>query len=477
MIGRCTDGFFRPAGEREIAELVRYASANGLKVRVRGSAHSHRPAILTGDFDRPPAGDRDVNVTLDRLQRVAFDDAHQQVTVEAGCTLSGLFRLLDARGWALPTTAGITHQTVGGFLSTGSAGGSLAHSIGRQVVALRLVDGLGAVRELREDGDPDNPFYAASVSLGLLGVITAVTFQCVDRFDVVGSERTSSYAGCEIDLFGGGEHGRPSLEQFFRSREHSRLLWFPQPSVERVTVWQARRMTMGDGPVRRRPYHVLPLVGGSMWPAQVALHLLFRLLAPINPPAPRSTLGGARRRALERLYPSLASVFLRPGTQRFQDTWLDALPMDNRIDNHLLPTAFTELWLPLERAGEVMRDLAAYYREGGYRHAGTYCCEIYCAPRSDFWLSPAYQQDVVRINLFWFARNRGDPARDFFPGVWQRLQRHGYRMHWGKLLSGDVCYLRGQYPRWDDFLALCRRLDPHRTFLSEYWRTHLGVSA
>jgi FAD/FMN-containing dehydrogenase len=476
MSGRCADGFYRPATEREVGELVRQASVTSRKVRVRGAAHSTRAAILTGDFDRPPADDRDINISLDRMNRVLFDDVRRQVTVEAGCSLSCLFNQLDERGWALPTTAGITHQTVGGFLSTGSSGGTLFHSIGRQVVALRLVDGRGAVHEWRKDDDPDNPFYAAGVSLGLLGIITAVTFQAVDRFRIVGSETSSSYAECPVDLVGGGMEGRPSLEQFFRTQEYSRLLWFPQPGVERVTIWQARRMTAGDGPVVRRPYHVFPLVAGSMRPAQLLLDRLLRMLDPINPPAPRTRPGRLRRRVLERLYPWLARLVLNAGTQHFQDTWLDGLPMDNRVDNALLPTEFTEMWFPLERTRDVMHELGAYYREGGYRHSGAYCCEIYCAPRSEFWLSPAFGHDVVKINLFWHARNRGNPTTDFFPGVWQRLKKHGYRMHWGKLLSGEVDYLSSQYPRWDDFFALRARLDPQQLFVSEYWRAQLGVA-
>jgi FAD binding domain/D-arabinono-1,4-lactone oxidase len=469
MTARAADGLFHPSTEAELVELICLARARGVKLRVRGSGHSPAPAVLTADA-------RDIHVALDRMTSLSFDDSRQQVTVQAGCTLKSLFRQLDARGWALPSTAGITHQTVAGFLSTGSSGGSLLPSLGGQVVALRLIDGLGVVHDLRKDEDPNNPFYAAGVSLGLLGVLTAVTFQCVDSFTVVGSETTSAYDDCEVDLFGGGANGKPSLERFLRTREHARLMWFPQPGVERITVWQARRRTPDDGPDVRRPYHVFPLIGGSMRPAQLCLNLLLGTLDVINPPAPRTRAGRALRAGLERSYPRLAGLFLGPGTQAFRDTWWQGLPMDDEVDNALLPTAFTEMWFRLDKAGDVVRDLAAYYASGGYRATGTFSCEIYCTPRSRFWLSPAVDQDVVKINLFWFARNRGDPTTEFFPAVWQRLRPHGYRLHWGKLLSGDVTYLRQQYPRWDDFMALRERLDPRQVFVSEYWRTHLGIS-
>src|SRR5215204_1783334 len=82
-----------------------------------------------------------------------------------------------------------------------------------------------------------------------------------------------------------------------------------------------------------------------------------------------------------------------------------------------------------------------------------------------------------RSTCFWFAKNRGDLTTDFFPGIWQRLKPHGYRMHWGKLLSGDVAYLRRQYPRWDDFMTLRARMDPRQLFVSEYWRTQLEIAS
>jgi len=468
--GRGADGLYHPTTESQVVELICLAKMRSVKLRVRGAGHSTRDAILTSDPDS------DISIALDRMAGVAFDHAARQVTVQAGCTLTTLFRQLDARGWALPSTAGITHQTVSGFLATGSSGGSVLHSIGAQVVGLRLVDGRGIVHEMRKDADPDNAFFAAGVSLGLLGVITAVTFQCVERFDIVGFETTSSYAECEIDLFGDGTGARPGLEEFFRTREHSRLMWFPQPGVERITVWQARRRTSADGPYVCQPYHVFPLIAGSMRPAHVFLNVLLRTLDVINPPAPKTRWGHVLRALVERSYPLLASGFLSTGTHHFQDTWLDGLPMDNQVDNDLVPTEFTEMWFPLDKTREVMRELEAYYREGGYRHTGSFSCEIYSSPRSEFWLSPAFQQDVVKINLFWFARNRGNPITDFFPGLWQRLEPHGYRMHWGKLLSGNVPYLRRQYPRWDDFMTLRARMDPGQLFVSEYWRTQLEIA-
>jgi FAD/FMN-containing dehydrogenase len=49
------------------------------------------------------------------------------------------------------------------------------HSAGELVMKIRLMDGTGTVHEFSRSDDRDSAFYAAGVSMGLLGVITCVT--------------------------------------------------------------------------------------------------------------------------------------------------------------------------------------------------------------------------------------------------------------------------------------------------------------
>ena len=63
---------------------------------------------------------------------------------------------------------------------------------------------------------------------------------------------------------------------------------------------------------------------------------------------------------------------------------------------------------------------------------------------------------------------------------YEKLGRLSFRAHWGKYLpqpgsAQGVRYLTGQYPRFGDFAALRRRLDPDGVFLTGYWRRHLGI--
>jgi len=48
------------------------------------------------------------------------------------------------------------------------------------------------------------------------------------------------------------------------------------------------------------------------------------------------------------------------------------------------------------------------------------------------------------------------------------------RPHWGKLHYRDAASLAAAYPRFDDFVALRDRLDPHRKFGNPYLETVLG---
>ena len=109
----------------------------------------------------------------------------------------------------------------------------------RNLWGFRFVDGRGEVHEVtREDADPDL-FEAMCPNMGLLGVISTITFECVETFDIEGQEATTTIEDCAVDVFGAGSPGRPSLERFLREIPFARLEWWPQRGVERMVVWQA----------------------------------------------------------------------------------------------------------------------------------------------------------------------------------------------------------------------------------------------
>jgi microsomal dipeptidase-like Zn-dependent dipeptidase/FAD/FMN-containing dehydrogenase len=496
------DGFHHPESEDEIRSLIHFAHRTGRKLRVRGAGHSIGAAIYTDGFAPGMTPDRDVNVMLDQMAGLCFHDPSPdgrtiQVTVQAGCHLgfdpsdptqrsnpqNSLFYQLEQRGWALPDMGGITHQTVGGFLATGSAGGSLTHAFGDQIVSIRFMDGMGRVHDVSESQCPDL-FYAAGVSLGLLGVICAVTFQCVQRFDVKGEESTTPLEHTPIDFFGPGTHGIPSLRQFLQDTEHTRVLWWPQKGVQQMVVWKAHTMRPCDyddetgppGCLKPKPYEEFPRLFGQKDLAQCLGGRFFDLIRYWNESGLR---GAITRFALKFILAMVIRLFVKQppgGPQRFWDAWLNVLPMDNAVSDKILPTRFTEMWFSLEDIPEVMRRLRDHYEREGLQATGPYACEFYGTKASRFWMSPAFDRDVFKFDPFWFVRNSGDPVKTYFPQFWDLLHDLDYRLHWGKYLPDDTAsFLPSRYEHWNDFLNVRSEMDPHGIFLTDYWRTHLGL--
>ncbi|WP_158501890.1 FAD-binding protein [Vitiosangium sp. GDMCC 1.1324] len=495
--------FEHPRTEGEIIQLVKKARAYGVQLRVRGSGHC-RPRQGT----HTDKGAQHINVQLDRYNHIiAWDDVRRRVTVQGGCHLgvdphdplsnkkNSLLWQLDQRGWALPDLGGISHQTVAGFMSTGSMGGTLHHDLGEAIVGLRIIDGTGEVYDLAPNpDDPDdaqnNPFYAVGVSMGLLGVISAVTFQCEPRYAIVGKQVTSGTGKCSIALFDAGVKGLKSYcEKNDGGDTYTRLLWWPQKGVDKVELWAAHRDEEAHTPrlsfrkrFKRRPFVSVPRV--LQW---LFINPFFNFIAEDGLPFEGRT---------EKLVRRVLNLFLRDGEETFQDFWFRALPMDDQISDRQMPTVFSELFIDITQADKVMALLQEYFNPRsdetealtdaqGMNRTGAYAFEVYPGCRSPFWMSPSYGRDSIRLDVFWFRAAADRKTREaFFERFWNLLREAGidFRAHWGKYLpppgsKAGADYLRSQYPMWDRFLELRRRMDPQDLFLTTYWKEHLGLAA
>jgi D-arabinono-1,4-lactone oxidase len=568
------DGFYHPASEADLVELVRLANREGRQLRVRGAAHSVSHAVYTDPprpypdrvtVQTPPAGPN-LNLMLDRYRgwRVR-DEAQRLVEADAGIHLgpdpldptggatlesSLLWQLAKEKRWSLEETGGITHQTVSGFTATGSAGGSLCFAATNNLWGFRFVDGRGQVHEVtRDDPDPDL-FFAMCPNLGLLGVVSKVILQCTEGFNVEGEEAITTVADCPADLFGDGDAERPSLERLLRESEYARLVWWPQRGADRVVTWRARRIAEEPG-FEPKPYSQF---GDDAEAEQYLFGLLFTIVGNLDDLSQAKAkleddfdqlkralellgekdlgvvgelLGkvlaalieggvdlaitvlepaaGLIKRELPDFLPKLIAAFNQPDAdkkgpekgqpQRFHDYGWHGMPMDNQASDVLMPTEFTETWIPLPRTGEVMRLLRDYFGEPrddaeALQRTGTFAWELYMTGPERFWLNAAHsdgedewRDGVFRVDPYWFVENAEDPV-EFYAQLWDLLREAGipFRLHWGKFQprysAGDrgwVDFFRAQYPRWDDFLRLRAERDPNNVFLTDYWRERFGL--
>ena len=111
---------------------------------------------------------------------------------------------------------------------------------------------------------------------------------------------------------------------------------------------------------------------------------------------------------------------------------------------------------------------------------GNFVCEMYCAKKSPFWLSPSYETNVIRVDPYWWAFNSGAP-QDLYDNYWNKLlEIPGARLHWGKYqpepgqkcgnVVYDVKYLKSVYPKLEEWLQLRAKYDPKNVFVTEYWQ-------
>jgi len=610
VLQREADGCYHPSTEAELASIVRRAHDAGAQLRVMGSTHSVWRAIVTDRFDGPSTPPGDITVVLDRYTRVfeaeidPDDPGGRLVEVQAGCHIglsptrpvqarvverpepsrvraaspwhegsweSSLTAILHHRdGLALPDLGGISHQTVAGFLSTGSCGGTVKWSVHDAIARMRVIDAAGRVAELTPDGDDPDWFRAAGIAMGLCGVISTITFRCVPTFDIVGRETVSATRrAADLDFYGDRPgSGLPSLERFLIDTDYARLMWWPQRRFDRLVVWQARRAAFEP----RRPLRPYREIAHFPVASQVAASIVYTVLGNLDHPdraaaqvtrlrraradvdwkgvrrwlrrawsRPRDpsavdgvrserrgpiVLGAAWLVAIQLLVtasdsllagmlarPPLRAVVRRlrdrvpdhidailapfvstgrdgaPAIQEFCDRGFMGLPLDNQMDDLLMPTWFTELWVPFTPGdGRVQETIARLRRvfdadgtaAGAYAATGAFAFELYAARRDEtFFLSPAAGSHAFRVDVFWFGTNQGNPVTDFFPRFWDALEPLGYRLHWGKFLpSPDAARpdrLTSRYPHWDRWNAVRERVDPAGLFVTRYWREHLGL--
>ena len=480
---------------------------------------------------------------------------NMQVKVGAGCNLgfdpfdptgsstekevdgvvltNGLFDQLQAKGLAIPNVTDAIHQTVGGFISTASSGGTVSHSLLDHIISIRLINGTGKVQVFNrpEPDDPDDPFYAVGVSLGLLGVIVEVSFQCIPSFNVIGQQTITSDKDAAFNFLGEDSSPKPSLQSFLTNTEFTRLIWWPFFSVKRLIAWQARTMQPSDynqqtGPpdnFHPKPYedafsssdlpivrdlppeiqgYVSELIASGIfsligsWPKP--LYDLFGNFVVIDNKSIRTSF---IQSTIDLLWPIILPHLLNgfipvDGTkppQAFWDVWQRGLANDtHEYSNNLLPAYRTEFWIPVEQAEQAMKMLDDFFthqllpkgdsKNRNYANA-CYVVEILGAKSSNFWLSPSYQQDCMRVNLYSLQQN-DENVFDYFRQFWDLFfnsKKINFRLHWGYYLpkpdsDEGTQYLLSQYPKWSAFETLRKTMDPHNIFLSTYWKQQLGIS-
>ena len=388
------------------------------RVKVAGSGHSFTDIACTDG----------VMIDMSGMTRVLRVDGNE-VTVEAGVTLHDLGEQLRSRGLAMENQGDVDPQTLAGAISTATHGtGAGFGNLPSQVVGLRVVDGAGAVRDLR-DGDE---LRAARVSLGALGAISAVTLRCVPAFTI---HRIDSPRPLDDVL--------ARFDELVDAHDHWEAFVMP---------YTRRALTLTSERTDREPE---PRSRAGAFMNDVVLE--------------NAVLGAFCRtgRAFPRLIPSLNRTLARlmSGSEH-----LDA---SNRVYANVRLVRFTEMEyaLPREHAAEALERVLVLIERR--RLPVGFPIELRVTAPDDALLSTAHGRPTAYIAVHQYV---GMEFETYFRAVEQVMDDYGGRPHWGKRHYQTAATLRPRYPEWDTFTEIRDRFDPERRFENDYLRRVLTDS-
>ena len=412
----------RPTSADQVADVLSAAAAAGRRVRPIGSSHSFS-AIGRPEPDQ---------LVCDAFAAVGEVEEDGRVTVRGGTSLRKVNAELHRQGWSLTNLGDIDRQTVAGALATGTHGtGARYGGLAAQVRGLELVTAGGDVLTCDDVRNPE-VFAAARVSLGALGVVTAVTLQAVPAFALRAVEGRGTLTAA-IEGF----------EELMTSTDHVEFYWFPHTDL--TLLKSNTRVPLAEG--------IAPLPRWrAVWDDEIVANLAFAGVV-------------AAGRRVPALVPPLARMSARALGSR---SWTDHA---HRVFVSRRRVRFleTEYAVPRPEAPAVLAELRRVHEANDWRAA--FPVEVRLAAADDVPLSMASGRDTAYIAAHVPAGTLPGP---WFAAVESIAGAVGGRPHWGKLHGLDAAVLRSRYPRFDEFVAVRNRLDPSGMLTNAYLDRVLG---
>ena len=386
-----------PASEDELAALVREATRRNLGVRVAGSGHSFTPVVATSGL----------LLSLANMQGViGADRDRKRVTVRAGTKIGDVGRALKPLGLSLRNQGDIDSQAIAGAFSTGTHGtGITLGNMSSQAVGMRLVQADGAVLEV--DGDSDSEMIAAAqVSVGMLGVISAITLQVVEAYNLQEKLWRDDFEAC-----------MEKHDELAANNRHFSFFWCPVPES--------------------RHLYCLPDVS-AVSPTKRESDVCEMKVMNITDAPPY-----ANEETFERVAYSS-----------------EIYPIEYVPNFHELEYA-----IPVACGKDALRQVRELMLT---KHTNCiYPVEYRFTAGDPAMLSPFYRRDSVTVSV---SGGPGVDYWDYLLDVDAILRQYGARPHWGKLHFNNAEDMPALYPRFEDFRAIRRRLDPEGRFLNDHLR-------
>lgn len=398
--------------EEELQSVV----ANNKKIRFFGSKQS------SSDI----AAGTDVLIDMTQYNKiVSYDYNNKTITVQSGLILSELLEAIESVGWCIPCLPDINTITIGGALATGTHGTS-GKLLCEYMTACNLVLADGSIKTITEN---DNLIDAVRVSLGMLGVMSTVTFQCEPAYTLhikEGPEKDSEWL--------------PKIKSRLKKHDFLRILWLPHTDTGYVITGDKidakQEVIENKGPKylkhRRTVSKILYKYSHKFpWITSIANKIIAKAFF------------NSKKEHKGTLYQ--ATVTKSRGSTLELAEWTISLDK--------FPQVFNEL-----------KTVINQWSNTSFIHIPMDVRFVY---QDKSWLSYAYGQDTVTMGCV--SRNAATAdTYEAFKTVEDIFLKYGGRPHWGKRFVAKDEQLSAIYPKWEEFKQVRESLDPTNKFLNPY---------
>jgi FAD-linked oxidoreductase len=309
-------------------------------------------------------------------------------------------------------------------VSTGTHGtGGKLFGISAAVVGVQLVTAYGEVLEIDEG---HAWFSAARVTLGALGIVTAVTLQCVPAFLLHAREEPMALPDV-LD----------QVDALVDDNDHFEFYWFPH--TDKALTKRNNRVVEGT---ERQPVGWFRHWLDDEFLSNSVFEGLNRVVARKRSWIPRVNSVAASVLSAREYVDDSYNVFVSSRTVRFRES---------------------EFAMPREALPSVLTDLKAWFGAG---HENiSFPIEVRFTAADDVWMSTGHDRPncYVAVHQYW----RSD-YQAYFTAAQDIFTAHEGRPHWGKIHTLDAAYFAKTYKRFEDFVNVRDELDPNRTFSNDY---------
>ena len=438
--------YVQPESTEEIQKVITLARRCRRRIVTVGCGHSPSDLTCTSSW----------LVNLDKYDDIlSINKKTRVVVMQAGIRLKDLGLKLKEQGLAMPNLGSINHQSIAGAIGTATHGSSTRHGIlSQSVLGLKIILSNGRTVSCSSSQNVDL-FRASLVSLGALGIITEVTFQAVEAFNIAW---TQTLVPMEELL-------RDWEQDLWTQKEFTRIWWMPY--MKKGVKWTADKTeephrvpksSWLKGTLGFHSYHILLYI--AQWvPSLIPTIEKFVIIVQY---------GDANGSGSSGVEEGRTGLLMNCLYSQFVNEW--AIPLAKG------PEAITRLsaWLN----GDQQASRIPFDSKGLYVHAPI---EVRVSDTSSTTPRPFLDNTVpdgptLYLNATLYRPyNRDPPCRARYYEAFEWLMKEmGGRPHWAKNFSQVTREdIHGMYPEISDWLRVREEVDPEGMFVGDWHRRHL----